>query len=127
MQSQISRAITRQSSAYSKVARAAFESLSRAIVPPSSITDAHGLTSTRKLLYQSDVHLYNSMSVLSAMFTDIFQTLAADPDISVTDLSFPEDTTQNVGLVCDEIEVRLDIPQTMYPYTCRPSSSPSQT
>lgn len=101
MQSQISRAITLESSAYSKVAGAAFESLSRVIIPPSSIADANGLTSTRKLLYQSEVHLYNSQVVLSAMFTDIFQTLAADPDISVTDLSFPQTPTQNVGLFYD--------------------------
>ena len=99
MQSQISRAITLQDSVYPKVAAAAFESLSRVILPPSSIAEANGLTKTRKLLYQTQAHLYDSQSVMSAMFTDIFQTLAADPEISVTDLSFPQDATQIVRLI----------------------------
>lgn len=94
----MSRSITLLESAYSKVTAAAFESLSRAIIPPLSIPQASGLTNTRRLLYQSQARLYDSSTVLSAMFTDIFQTLAADPDISVTDLSFPEESTQTVRL-----------------------------
>lgn len=100
VQSQISRAITLRDASYSKVAAACFESLGRAIVPPSSSVQATHLTTNRKLLYQSQGRLYTSEGVISAMFTDIFQTLAADPEISVTDLSYPQESTKNVRSHC---------------------------
>jgi hypothetical protein len=99
LQSQISQAISRKDSVYRKVAVACFQAVGRAIASP-AVAQSTPLTSNRRLLYASEARLFSTEDILLAIFNDILEALATDPEIAITDVAYLELSAKNVR--CNE-------------------------
>ena len=100
LQYQISEAVTADSGIFSKVAQYTFASFARVIASPSTTQSDHFLSSSRKILYQSqEVTALSNTSTLQALFSDVIQTLEMDDTIPVNSIAYLSQDIMNVRFI----------------------------
>ena len=100
MVSMVSSALTSNQNAYPRIARAAFQQLANLFASPLDDLDepisespgGSGITS-RRMLLQSSTTLSREALALASIFQGVYATLAADPEISLSDMTFVSNET----------------------------------